>query len=541
MKSTVFGVGIDTARYGHHVSFVDQDIRPATNPYHFKEDQAGYDKLKKSLLALAKKSPDAQIRVCIDPAGIYGNNLTQFLKSIDLPNLTVSVAHPETSKDYRKLVVGHKKADASDSWACARYAVKENPEPTPQTPPQLDSLRRCVSELEATATERTMLVNQLHNLLASVFPELAVYLGDIASSYCLKLLAKYPTAKRIAVAKLESILSIPHMKEDIAKAVHRAAKLSVGRSDEIVEALVEQKVKQIQSIEQHQQILNKTLQKSWDSLPNDAPYKQLLTICGFGLQTAASIVAKVMDIKRFESPSKLIGYFGIYPTLYESGTTKDGSAKRESVYGMARQGNDMVRRNLYMAAQAAALHNPAVKALYARQRQLGKEHGVAIGHCMAKLLRIAYALWVKIESYQPDFEAKQKEKNVVGPNVKEVKPQKQEVTTTPTNISAAPSPSKRKPLNYAILKTLVNIDDVLAAHHWEQRTSRGAQMRGACPLCAHQDERAFSASRSKNVYCCHRCGGKGNALELLTELSKASIHEACWDWIDREGLTPPIL
>ena len=86
MNSTVFGVGIDTARYGHYVSFVDQDIRTATNGYLFKEDLAGYEKLKKSLLALVKKSPDAKIRVCIDPAGVYGNNLTQFLQKLEIPN-----------------------------------------------------------------------------------------------------------------------------------------------------------------------------------------------------------------------------------------------------------------------------------------------------------------------------------------------------------------------------------------------------------------------------------------------------------------------
>ena len=88
-----------------------------------------------------------------------------------------------------------------------------------------------------------MAVNQLHNLLASVFPELAVYVSDIASSYCLKVLEKYPTAKRVASAKLDSILSIPHMSEEVAKAIHAAAKQSVASSsDDIIEILVTQKV-----------------------------------------------------------------------------------------------------------------------------------------------------------------------------------------------------------------------------------------------------------------------------------------------------------
>ncbi len=62
-----------------------------------------------------------------------------------------------------------------------------------------------------------------------------------------------------------------------------------------------------------------------------------------------------------------------------------------------------------MAAQAAAQHNPAIKALYARQRQLGKEHGVAIGHCMTKHLRIAHSLWKKNQAFDPNHEAMRQE------------------------------------------------------------------------------------------------------------------------------------
>ena len=111
----------------------------------------------------------------------------------------------------------------------------------------------------------------------------------------------------------------------------------------------------------------------------------------------------------------------------------------------------------------------------------------------------------------------------------------------PSSVAPETETSKRKPLNYTILKTLLNIEEILGANRWKQRSSRGAQMRGACPLCNHQDERAFAANRSKNVYCCHRCDSKGNSLDLLAKLSNTPIHEAAWDWIDRKQLTPPLL
>lgn len=218
---------------------------------------------------------------------------------------------------------------------------------------------------------------------------------------------------------------------------------------------------------------------------------------------------------------------------------------------MAAQGNDLVRRNLYMAAQAAAQHNPAIKALYARQRQLGKEHGVAIGHCMTKLLRIAYSLWKKNMPFDLQHEVKkqqahqaakeQLEKEKVVGSRKEVKPHRKGVTTTSSKVHQKTEASKRLPLNYVVLKSQLSIEDILVQYQWKRATERGAQLRGPCPLCQHTDDRSFAANRTRQVFCCHRCGKKGNALDLLVELTKHPLHEAAWDWIDIQGLTAPLL
>ena len=36
------GVGFDTARYGHHVSFLRPDLQPAAKPFPFTESAAGW-------------------------------------------------------------------------------------------------------------------------------------------------------------------------------------------------------------------------------------------------------------------------------------------------------------------------------------------------------------------------------------------------------------------------------------------------------------------------------------------------------------------
>ena len=63
------GVGIDTARYGHRVSFLKPDRQPAAKPLTVMEDRAGYQALQGRLKQLQQRHPEAHFHVRIDAAG----------------------------------------------------------------------------------------------------------------------------------------------------------------------------------------------------------------------------------------------------------------------------------------------------------------------------------------------------------------------------------------------------------------------------------------------------------------------------------------
>ena len=65
------GIGIDTARYGHHVSFLDSDKRTAHPAFLFRESNEGYETLRNAIDKLRKKHPRAIFHVRIDAAGQY--------------------------------------------------------------------------------------------------------------------------------------------------------------------------------------------------------------------------------------------------------------------------------------------------------------------------------------------------------------------------------------------------------------------------------------------------------------------------------------
>ena len=167
--ASLIGVGIDTARYGHHVSFLDQDKRTAAQPFHFAENASGYRRLEKVLQRLLSKQPDAQLLLHIDAAGQYAENLLQWLHRLQMPTV-ISVGQPAKNKAYRQVHFEKRKADPVESLACARFAVVERPPASPHHPAEFAQLRDVVALLEASSKHHTRLVNQLHGLLSRAFP-----------------------------------------------------------------------------------------------------------------------------------------------------------------------------------------------------------------------------------------------------------------------------------------------------------------------------------------------------------------------------------
>ena len=69
------GVGIDTARYGHRVSFLRPDRQPAAKAMTVMENHAGYQTLSEQLERLHRQHPQAHFHVRIDAPGQYAINL----------------------------------------------------------------------------------------------------------------------------------------------------------------------------------------------------------------------------------------------------------------------------------------------------------------------------------------------------------------------------------------------------------------------------------------------------------------------------------
>ena len=553
------GVGIDTARYGHRVSFLQPNRQPAAKSLTVMENRAGYQALQERLNQLHEQHPNARFDVRIDAAGQYAVNLEQFLRGLDLP-ITLSIGEPKRNKDYQKAHFPKRTTDDTESQAMARFAVVEQPDATPAPSAPMILLREVAGRLQAKVKQTTQAVNRLHNLLARVFPELATLTDDIAVGWVLRLLEKYPTAERIAAAHRSSLEKIPYLSAEQAEALHQAAGQSVASlRGTVVEALVRDLVTQVRHSQHAEENLRQLLTAAFADLPASA-HVQVVTIPGIGAATAAVLVAKIVDIDRFPTPNHLVNYFGVFPEENSSGVDKHGQPLPPGTRVMSRKGNDLVRSYLWNAARSAIQHNPAIRALYRRLRARGKRGDVAFGHCMRKLLHLVYAVWKTNRPFDekhfpwedpgdtplstttplPADAGATPSANEKAVGHKRDWPAEAVVTTAASTLEPVPSPVKpasprasatRPKVDFACLREHVTMEQVLRHLGWfAGLRGRGQQRRGPCPVHSQltAPERTFSVHLGKNVFQCFHadCALKGNVLDLWAAIHRLPLYEA---------------
>jgi transposase len=553
------GVGFDTARYGHHVSFLREDLNPAAKAFTFAESRAGYEQLRQALERLQEVHGCVHFHMRIDAAGQYAANLERYLRSLPFEK-TISVGEPKRNRDYRKVHFPKRKSDSVESFCCGRFALLERPRPTPETPSAFVHLRDLVAAVEADVRQLTRLVNQLHNRLARAFPELARIAPDVSAAWVLRLLSQYPTPAKIAAAHVDSLLTIPYLTEAKAQAVQAAARETVGSVDgPTVEALIRQSVRAVRQGKASACRLRRLMAEAYDALP-EGGHQQIITIPGIGKQTAAALVAKMVTIERFATPNALVNYFGVFPQECTSGTDKFGRPVPPGTMRMSPMGNDLVRGLLWNSARVAIRSNPTIRALYVRQRQRGKRGDVALGRCMQKLLHLVYALWTTNRPFvAPEPPAgdvpevpPEETKNAEGRTGQS--PDRQAVTSAPESVpqrccassataDARPRQKQRSArLEFAELRRQVSMEQVLRAlNWWDCLKGSKAQRRGPCPIheAPGTKSRCFSVNLEKNIFQCFdsTCGGKGNALDLWSKTQGMPLPEAARDLANRLGIT----
>jgi hypothetical protein len=433
----------------------------------------------------------------------------------------------------------------------------------------------------------TRSTNQLHNLLARVFPELACLTHDFAARWVLRLLKDYPTPQLLAAASLDDLVKIPYLSRAKAERLQAAARITVASlRGATAQQLVGDLVAQLRSHLDHQATLHDLMVSHYNALPLPNP---IATIPGIGTATAAVLTAKMVSIDRFKTPDAVVSYFGTFDQEASSGVDRDGQPKTGRHHKMSRKGNDLVRKYLWNAAKSAISCNPAVKPLYRRLRQRGARGDVALGHCMRKLLHLVFALWKSGQPFDPkhhdwehptpiqgqaqvtpaavvtepaskgdqegDAQDGAAQSTAIAPasgtanenaagHTQGTSPARKVVTAADSKIdptkAAVKEPgfaiesSPRGHVDFAAIRKQIRLEQVLAhLGHLSKLKGSGPQRRGPCPVhdTTGQPSRSFSVHLEKNAFRCFHppCAIQGNALDLWAAVHQLPLREAAAD------------
>jgi transposase len=567
------GVGIDTSRYGHYAAFLRDDLQPAAAELAFAESADGYAQLRCRLEHLAQRHPSVTFVIRLDAAGQYADNLLHFLHNLHPQNespafplsnatLSLSCGDPQRNKNYRAALFGSKKSDPVEARAAAHFAVSQRPAPTPPLTTELRTLRQVASRLQATVRQRTRLINQFHHLLALTFPELALLVKDLSLGWVLELVHRYPTARLLADATDDDLNAIPYLPErHVARLLELARSSIASLAGPTTEDLVRDQIRQLRDSNARQKRLENLLVEAYRRLPQA---NHLDTIPGIGEVTAAVLTAFIVDVDRFDTPGKLVSYFGVLPIEMSSGVDRDGQPRGSRRYVMSKRGNDLVRRYLWMAALSAVRCNPAVRALY--RRVVAKHAGrkaIAIGHAMRKLLHLVFALWKSDKPFNvnhfpweapaaaaapsPNPEQRPVSEPVAANQTAGHKPDLEPAAEVVTAACGSTLPSaadvdERTFIDFSHLKSQLSLARVLEHLGLSSRLrGSGPQRRGACPL--HRGDgrgRTFSVNLEANVFHCFdtRCGKQGDVIDLWATLHQQDVRVAALDLVRTFGLEP---
>ena len=391
----MFIVGIDIAKHTHQASVMNRDGGLIGKSIKIPNTIDGFENFISKLREISPQITDFEFGM--EATGHYWLNI--YTRLVDL-GCAVHVINPVQSDALRGLYIRKTKNDVKDSVIIADVIRIGRYSETSVSDDKILSLRDLTRQRFYIVDMISDLKRKSLTLIDRIFPEYPTLFSDTFGATSLELLANCNTPEDIAdidTEKLTNMLktsSKGRFKREKAERIKNVAKNSFGAllGTDSVSFMLKQFVEQIRFLENQLDELEQMISE------NFAEFNSPITsVIGIGETLGAAILSEIGDVNRFESADKLAAFAGIDPSVTQSGNftgTKNKMSKRGSPY---------LRRAIWLAAVAAIMHDPAIKAFYDLKKAQGKHHYTCVGYICRKLINIIFAVLKSGQPYQPVF------------------------------------------------------------------------------------------------------------------------------------------
>ena len=382
-------IGIDISKYKHDCIVVNDAGAIIRNAFSFDNSRTGFDQFTEMYRSL---DPKEIKRIGFEATGHYQDNLKVYLErsGIGFMELNALLVHKFKNSQTLRGV----KTDKTDARLIASYLSSIEFKPYPKTSYHTLALRSLCKRHFDLTNERTKYLIRITNFLDRTFPEFKESInGNIKSKTAMYILRNYGIPSKIAninAQSYENIRKCSHGKFSVAKfnGLRELARNTVGFSYETDLFEIKSLLRVYDALQDEISLVENEITAHLSKIDSHIP-----SILGIGKVSAASIIAEIEDISRFDSPNKILAFAGLDPRIYQSGT-------QEFRGRMNTKGSVVLRRVLMNCAESVLMYNPAFYTYYRKKRDEGKSHRVAISHVARKLVRIIY----KLETERIDFD-----------------------------------------------------------------------------------------------------------------------------------------
>ncbi len=403
-------VGIDVGSKVSWASIITPDHKQVFKP--IRIDHGSMESLEFFIQKMkeAEEMYSMKTDIFMESTGIYHIPLYCYLKEF---GFSTYILNPLITDSNKNQGIRKVKSDKTDAKRIAKTAYTDGLKVSLIPSTLALNLRNLTRAYHKLVDEKTIHVNQLSKELAIIFPGYTELFSNTLGKTSKSILHDYMTPNKVLGAPKEELISlikttskrgIKFAEDKTAKLIETAKVASVFSLQlESSEYMVELQLSIIEVLDKKiKDIIEKlhTYMKEFEKTTIVKQVKLIRSITGVGFITSITLIAEIGDFSEFSSPKQLVAYFGLDPSVKESGKFK-GSQNR-----MSKRGSSVARRVLFIIVIAAIRTtkngrsiNEVLKTYYDKKLE-SKAKKVALGIMMRKMTNIIFAVLRDEKEYE---------------------------------------------------------------------------------------------------------------------------------------------
>lgn len=376
----MYYIGFDIAKENHYASIANSNGEVIQEAFLVKNSNNGFnffmDKLKENNINI----PDCLVGM--ESTGHYGENLIQFLHN---KSFNIGIINPIQTDALRNSNIRKTKTDKIDTYLIIQSLMLKHYTPFVAKDIKILELRSLCRHRDDVLKYRSKLKVRLVAFVDQLFPELNLIFNSIHLKSCYKLLSTYPSPKDIASTRVDAIANLlnkaskGHFSLEKAQQLKELAKSSIGVNNSSLSIQIKHSLKQIELLDDQLKELDLKIKEMMDELNS-----VILTIPGISYTLGSIILSEIGNIDKFASPTKLLAFEGLDPSVKQSGNFN------ATIVKMSKRGSKLLRYAMLRASGLIIWNSETYNTYYNRKLAQGKSHNNAVCHVAHKLTRVIF-------------------------------------------------------------------------------------------------------------------------------------------------------